>query len=174
MEITFEQQIENLPLRPHIRLDAALEFPAPFFPFSFWWVSPPAICSLIYSLFPLGDFNLHNSRTEIWMPASFFSFWKQNSLRTPPFQGHVSTCSKSGESNKIARKKEREKKKKKWSKLEKGNSQKSLLWFFSAALGPGGSTHTQPLSALHVHMEPPWKDLASSEGSGIPRQSVKS
>lgn len=51
------------------------------------------------------------------------------------------------------------------------------LWFSTAALGPGGYTHTQPLSALHVHTQhvgASMKDLFISKGWDIPMQSMES
>lgn len=106
--------------------------PCSFFPFSFWWVSPPAICSLISSLFLLGDFNLHNLRNEIWTPASFFSFWKQNSLRTPLSKA---TWAHAVNQERESRQPEKNRKKKKWSKQEKGNLHKYPCGFLLQLLG---------------------------------------
>lgn len=63
-------------------------------------------------------------------------------FENPPFQGHVSICSKSGERNKTTKKK-----KKRASKKKKSNSHKYQKQVSPAVLGPGGYTNTQSPSA---------------------------
>lgn len=62
-------------------------------------------------------------------------------FENPPFQGHVSICSKSGERNKTT------KKKKKRASKKKNNSHKYQKLVPPAVLGPGGYTHTRSPSA---------------------------
>lgn len=65
----------------------------------------------------------------------------------PPFQGHVSICSKSGERNKTTKKQNKTKQKK--SKKEKKITQISKAGFSSSSCwsSPGGYTHMQSPSA---------------------------
>lgn len=143
--------------------------------FSFWHVSPPALCSLISPLFPPGDFTLHNLRSEIWTPASSFSFWKQNAFRTP--------LSKATWANAVNQERgaRQPKEKKKKSKQAKGNPLKYHCRFLQQRLGQENTRrhgsllpHLHPLHCTWNTCEPECKDLCFSAGRGIPTHCMES